>query len=76
MAGWFALPLAEVKEFREREVISREVKETVKQHGSMTGGKDEPVPVEPGWMAGVVLQEPGPEHISHGSSAHGHSGVP
>ena len=71
-----ALPLAECLEIVQREVISRQVKEAVKKHGTMSGREDKPVPVRPSGIAGVVPQKPGPEDIGHRGRAHRHAGVP
>src|SRR4030042_2042056 len=76
MAGGFTFPLPEVQEFREREVVSREMEETVKKHGSMAGGKDEPVAVDPGRKMGIELRGFCPEHITHGCGTHRQSRVP
>ncbi len=75
MARCLAPPLAELLKLGEREAISGQVKKTVQKHRAVSGGKDEPVPIRPTWFEGIVLHEPCPEHVGHGRSAHGQSGM-
>ena len=42
----------------------------------MTGREHETIPVGPAGIPGVMLEEPCPKNISHGSRAHGHSRMP
>src|SRR5438309_1816559 len=65
-----ALPLAELLEIFEAEVISGEVEKAVEQHRAVTGGKDKAITIRPLWVAGIEFQESGPEHIGHAGRAH------
>ena len=75
VTGCSAPPLAESFQVVYGQVISCQVKQTVKKHGTMARGKDEPIPVLPFWVSGVVFQKPRPQDIGHGCRAHGHTGM-
>ena len=42
--------------------IAGQVKQRVDQHRAMARGQDEPVPVRPGWVARIILQELPEQH--------------
>jgi len=55
--------------------MAGKMKETVKEHGTMARGEDEPVAVLPLRVPGVMPQEFCPEHIGHCRVSHGHAGM-
>lgn len=55
VAGGHGVVLTEVLDFFHGEVESGEVEPGVKEHGSVSGGKDEAVTVDPLGVLGVVL---------------------
>ncbi len=75
MAGRHAVPLAKALQFRERQRVAREVKQAVEQHGAVAGGEHEAVAIGPVRVRGIELHVLHPERVSHGRSAHGHTGV-
>ena len=60
-----AAPLAEGLEVVERQVVARQVQKAVEQHAAVSGRQDEPVPVGPVRIAGIVLEMALPEHVGH-----------
>src|SRR5687768_18353768 len=64
MAGRLTLPLPEVLDVVERQVISREIQNAVQQHRCMAGREDESVAVEPARIGRVESEVPTPQHIS------------
>lgn len=75
VTGRLAVPLAEVAEILQGDVIPCQVKETVKKHGAVAGGKDETVPVRPQGIGGIVFEMPGPEDETQGGRSHGEARV-
>src|ERR1044072_633115 len=70
MTGCDAAPFTKLFDLFERQVIAREVEQTIKQHRAMAGGKDKPIAIFPTWIGWIVFEEPSPKHIGHWSSAH------
>ena len=66
-----ALPLPELLEFLQRQVIAGEVKKSIEHGRGVPGREDKTVPVRPPGVAGVVLQKPVPQHVSHRRHTHG-----
>ena len=75
VAGRFAVQLAEIPQFLHGQIKTRQVEQTVKQHGAMPVGKDESVPIEPTRIGRVEAQITPPEHRGDIRHAHGHSGM-
>ena len=75
VTGRDAAPLPKLFNLLHRHGITGEVQHTVKQHGAMSGGEHEAVPIEPVRVSGAMLHVALPKHIGHGCSAHGHTGV-
>src|SRR5580698_5942623 len=61
MSRRLAAPLSEAFDFVQRKVVSGEKQEAVQEHRAMSGRKDEPVAIEPLWVARVVLQKSRPQ---------------
>ncbi|OQA86503.1 MAG: hypothetical protein BWY31_01351 [Lentisphaerae bacterium ADurb.Bin242] len=75
VAGGLASPLAELLEFLHRKTVFEEMKQTVKKHGAVSGGKNETVASEPLGVLRVVFHVFEPEVECIVGTAHGHSGV-
>jgi hypothetical protein len=67
--------LAEVLQVPQLQVVAREVEEGVEEHGSVAQGQNEPVPVRPGGIGGIVSEVPGPDLVAGGGQPHGRSGM-
>ena len=52
-----------------------QMKQGVKQHGPMAGGKDKAVPIRPARVGGVVLQKASKKRSRGIGHAHGHAGM-
>ncbi len=70
-----AVPLAKAHDLVEREVVAVQVQQRVEQHRPVAGRQNEAVAVEPGRVAGVVLEHAVPEYKGHGGGTHRHPGV-
>ena len=70
-----ALPLAEVTQLLEREIVAGQVQQRVEQHRAVPGGEHEAVAVRPRGVARIVAQEARPKHIGHRGGAHRHAGM-
>jgi hypothetical protein len=73
MTGRTTAPLTEVLKLLQRQVVTGEVEQTVKQHRTVARGQDEPVTVGPGRVAWIMLEETSPEHIGHVCHPHWHT---
>jgi hypothetical protein len=73
MAGGPGAPLPELLDVVERQAVAAQVEHGVQQHRGMAGGEDEPVPVGPPRVGGVVAHDPGEEHVGERSQRHGGS---
>jgi len=70
VAGCFAVPLPEIFQVVYAQTIAGKIKETVHKHGSVSGGKHKPVPVEPVGITRIVFPYTCPKDISRGGHAH------
>ena len=70
MPGRLALPLAELLQVIEREVVAGEIEHAVQQHRRVAGRQHEPVAVHPGRILRVVSQVPSEEHVGERRERH------
>ena len=70
-----AVPLAELLDVVEREVVPREVERAVEQHRGVARGEDEAVAVGPGRVRGIVPQVTGEEQPDQRRQRHGRAGM-
>ena len=70
-----AVPLAELPDLVEREVVPRQEQGTVEQHGGVTGRQDKAVAVLPLRIGGGVAQMPRKEHVCERGKRHRRAGV-
>lgn len=75
VSGRSTFPLAELLDLLQREIIARQVQQTVEQGGAVPGGKDEAVAIGPLRVARVVAQVLDPERVGHRRGPHGQAGV-
>ena len=75
MTGRQAIPLAELLELFQRQIVAGQMEQAVEQHRTMTGGQYKTIPVGPIRILGVMSQELGPKHVSSIGHAHGHTGM-
>ena len=77
-SGWpavFDAPLAEVAQVVEGEAVAGEVEQRVEEHRRVAVGEHEPVAVGPVGRGGVVLHDPGEEHVGERCQRHRRAGV-
>src|SRR5215216_1329842 len=70
MARRFAIELTEVLDFLQRKIITCQMQQRIKQHGTMSTRKDESVSSSPFGIARVVAQVTRPQCISHRGRSH------
>ena len=75
MAGCLALPLPEIPDLIEGEVVPGEMEHGVEQHGPVPAGEHEAVAVGPVGIFRVVPHEARPQHVGDGRGFHGQAGV-
>src|SRR3990172_7173402 len=75
VTGSDASKLPEVFDIVEAHVISRQMKERVKEHRSMPTRKDEAVASHPPGVARIMSQVARPQGVSHRSGSHGKAGM-
>ena len=56
MPGCLAIPLAELLDVVERQIVAGQMQQAVEQHRAVTGRQHEAIAIEPVWIARVVLQ--------------------
>jgi hypothetical protein len=71
MARCGGIPLSELPQVLEGEAVAGEVQHRVEQDRGVSGRQHEAVPVGPGRIPGVVLEDPGPEHVRQRCKRHG-----
>ena len=76
VAGGGATQLTEVLDVVQADAVAAQVQQTVKQHGAVTIGQHEAIPVGPGGILRVVLEEAAPQHLGDIGHSHGRTGVP
>ena len=64
-------PLSEVLQLIQRQVVSREMQETVEQHRAVPGGQYKAISVRPLGVRRIMLQEARPQHKLVGLIAYG-----
>ena len=69
------VPLPEVADFVQREIISAEMQQAVQQHRRVAARQDEPVTVLPGRVGGIVPEMPRPEQVGHRCQGHRRPGM-
>ncbi len=69
------VPLTELLELLERQVVAGQVQKRVEEHRAVSGREDEPVTVRPRRVLGVVVEELRPEDVGHRGRAHRHARV-
>ena len=75
VARCLAAPLSEALQLLQGQVVAGEVKESIQHRRGVARRQDEPVPVRPLGVVGIVLQESVPQHVGHRRRAHGSSRV-
>ncbi len=65
MTRGLASPLSEALDLLQRQIISCQMKQGIKQRRTVTGRQDETVPVGPQRIPGMMPQKPVPEDIGH-----------
>ena len=76
MAGGQTAPLTEVLEILHRQAVFKEVKQTVQQHGAVSGGEDEAVASEPFRIFRIVPEKLVPQDERDISHTHRHARMP
>jgi len=76
MTGRDAAPLPKLLDLFQRQIVARQVQQTIQQHRAVSGREHEAVAIEPLRMGRVVTEVTGPEHVGHGGGAHRQPGVP
>ncbi len=75
VAGGLAVQLAEVLQFRHRQVVAGQVQQRVQQHRTVAVGQHEAVAVGPVRVRRVVAQVAAPQRHGDVRHAHRHAGV-
>src|SRR5689334_4502010 len=75
MPGCPALPLAELFDIVEREIVSREIEHAVEKHRCVAGRQNESIAIQPVWIFGVVTQMSSPQHIRERRERHRCAGM-
>jgi len=70
MSRRLALPLPELLQIIESEVVASEVENTVQQHRRVSGGQDETIAIEPARIRGIVAQVLRPESVGKRCERH------
>jgi len=70
MSRRLALPLPELLQIIESEIVAGEVEDAVQQHRRVSGGEDEAIAIEPGRVGGIVAQMLRPENVGKGCERH------
>ena len=73
MTGSEAVPLAEALKIFHRQPVAEKMKQTVNQHGAVSGGEDKAIASEPVRVLRIVLEELIPEGKRDVSRAHRHT---
>ena len=76
MTGGYRTQLPEIPKIIHRQVITCQVKQGIKQHGTMAIGQHEAVSIQPTWICGVVAQNIGPQDFGNIGHTHGGAGMP
>ena len=71
-----AVPLPELLQVVERQVVPGQVEQAVEQRARMTRRQHEPIAIGPCRVLRVVTQVAGPQHVGHRRRAHRHAGMP
>ena len=76
MAGGERAQLAEIADLLDgHALLAREIEEGVEQHGAVTGGEHETVPIRPERVGHVIFHDLGEEHGGDVGGAHGQPGM-
>ena len=75
MSRRLALPLPELLQVIESEIIAREIENTVQQHRRVAGGQDEAIAIEPARIRGIVAQVLRPENVGKRRERHRRAGM-
>ena len=70
MAGRAAVPLAELFDLLERQIVAGQMEHAVEQHRAVTGGQDKAVAIRPRGIARIMFQEAGPQDIGRRRQSH------
>jgi len=65
-----ALPLAELLQIVEGEIVSGEIQRAVDQHRRMAARQNKTVAIEPVWIGRIVAQVLGPQDVREGRQRH------
>src|SRR5687768_2991591 len=65
MSRRLAVKLTEVFDLFERKIVSRQLQQRIKEHGTMPTGKDESVASRPLWIAWIMAQVARPQRECH-----------
>ncbi len=76
MSRRFAAKLAELLDVVERNVVTGQMQQTVKQHRTVSGGEHEAVAIEPVGIAWIVFEQPRPQRVRHRRCAERHARMP
>ena len=76
MARRLALPLPELLQVIQGEIVTSQVKHAVQQHGCMASREHEAIAVDPAGIGRVVAQVLRPQHIGERGERHRRSRVP
>ena len=75
MARRLRSPLAEVFDLVERQIVTGEIEQRVKQHATVTGGEQKAIAILPLRILRVVAHKAGPQDISHRRGAERQAGM-
>ena len=70
VAGSLALPLAELLQIIESEIVAGEIEHAVEKHRRMAARQNEAVTIHPFRIGGIISQMPGPEHVGERRQRH------
>ncbi len=77
MPGARAADLTEIADvFHRRTFVSRQMKERIDQHRTVSGRQHEAVPIGPAGGLGIMLEILAPQHGRHIGHTHRHSRMP
>ena len=75
VAWGFAVPLTEVFQIFNRQIVASQMQQRVNQHRSVAVGQHETVAIHKVWIGWIVAQELVPQHFGHVGHAHGRTWV-
>ena len=75
VAWGLRVQLTEIFQLFNRQVITAEVQQAIKQHGAVAVREDEAVTIKPGGIGRIMLEEVAPQHFGDIGHTHRRTGV-